>query len=97
MIDTGIKPKVLSEIKEIAQRHGIKNIILFGSRARGDYYHASDIDIAVSGGDVAGFVLDIEEETSTLLEYDIIDLEKPIADELRASIEREGKDIYEKI
>ena len=31
MIDTGIKPKVLSEIKEIAQRHGIKNIILFGS------------------------------------------------------------------
>ena len=85
MIDTGIKPKVLSEIKEIAQRHGIKNIILFGSRARGDYYHASDIDIAVSGGDVAGFVLDI------------IDLEKPIADELRASIEREGKVIYEKI
>ena len=51
----------------------------------------------MSGGDVAGFVLDIEEETSTLLEYDIIDLEKPIADELRASIEREGKVIYEKI
>lgn len=97
MTDTGIKPEVLSEIKEIAQRHGIKNIILFGSRARGDYYHASDIDIAVLGGDVAGFVLDIEEETSTLLEYDIIDLAKPIADELRASIEREGKVIYEKI
>lgn len=97
MTDTGIKPEVLEEMKEIAMRHDIQNIILFGSRARGDYYPASDIDIAVSGGDIAGFALDIEEETSTLLEYDIVNLSKPITDELRASIEKEGKVIYEKI
>jgi predicted nucleotidyltransferase len=45
-------------------------VILFGSRSRGDYQRASDIDLAVSGGDITGFALDVDEETSTPLKYE---------------------------
>lgn len=93
----GIRAEVFKEIEKTAEKHNIKKIILFGSRARGDYSRTSDIDLAIVGEDAAGFVMNIEEETSTLLEYDIVDLSKPIADELRESIEKEGKVIYEKI
>ncbi len=48
---------------------------MFDSRARGDYKRASDINLAVSGGDIYRFALDIEEETSTPLKYDVINLD----------------------
>lgn len=38
-----------------------------------------------------------DEETSTLLKFDVVDLEKPVGKELRESIEREGMVIYEEI
>ena len=63
----------------------------------GDYKRTSDIDIAVSGGDFAEFALDVEEETSTLLEFDIVNLDREMQDELREAIEREGKLLYEKV
>lgn len=53
----------------------MEKVILFGSRARGDYKRASDINLAVSGGDIYRFALDIEEETSTPLKYDVINLD----------------------
>ena len=47
--DTGIRDRVLKEIWELAQQYKIHKVILFGSRARGDYHKTSDIDLAVSG------------------------------------------------
>lgn len=46
-----------------------KKVILFGSRAR-------DIDLAVEGGRSTDFILDVKDTTSTLLNFDIVDLEK---------------------
>jgi predicted nucleotidyltransferase len=97
METTGIKALVISEICELAKKYDIKRVILFGSRARGDFKKTSDIDIAVEGGNFARFALDVEEETSTLLEFDIVDMERDMQEELRKSIETEGKVIYEKI
>ena len=97
MKDTGIRKEVIEEIKNLARKYQVKRVILFGSRARGDYKRTSDIDIAVSGGDFAGFALDVEEETSTLLEFDIVNLDREMQDELRETIEREGKLLYEKV
>ena len=94
---TGIKQVVLDEIISIAKRYQIKRLILFGSRARGDFRRTSDIDLAVSGGDFTRFALDVEEETSTLLKYDFVDLDRNIQEELLKSIEKEGVVIYEKI
>ena len=97
MKDFGIKPQVLEEIIAIAMRNDIDKVILFGSRARGNYRETSDIDIAVTGGDIARFALDVEEETNTLLEYDIVDLDMPVNEKLLESIKSDGEVLYEKI
>ena len=97
LYDTGINRQVLCEIVELAKKNGMKQVILFGSRARGDFKRTSDIDLAVRGKNVPGFAADVDEETSTLLMFDIVDLEREIQEALRESIEREGRVIYEKI
>ena len=68
----------------------------FGSRARGDFHRTSDIDLAVSGGNAAGFAPAVEEETATLLEYDIVNLDGTVQEELRERIRKEGVTLYEK-
>ena len=83
-------------VKPIAEKYKVKEVYLFGSYARGDYRRTSDIDLAISGGNTAAFTIDIE-ETSTLLTYDVVDLDKPVEEQLLESIRREGKEIYEKI
>ena len=97
MNGTGIREQVIREICEIAKKYKVEKVILFGSRARGDFHRASDIDLAVKGGDFADFSLDVDEETSTLLMFDFVNLNQSIEQELRENIEREGKIIYEKI
>lgn len=96
MESSGIRKEVVEEICGFAKQYNVEKVILFGSRARGNYHRTSDIDLAVLGGDVARFALDVEEETTTLLKYDIVDLNGVVQPELRASIEKEGKIIYEK-
>ena len=95
-MQTGIKPFVLEEIRSLAEKHGIEKVILFGSRARGDYKERSDIDLAFIGGNTTGFSLDVDEETSTLLMFDLVDLSEAVSPELLDSIRREGVVIYEK-
>ena len=69
----------------LQKKYHLNRVILFGSRARGDYWRASDIDLAVSGGDITRFSLDVEEETSTLLTYDVVNLDETVSPELLAS------------
>ena len=97
MTETGISPQVISEIQVLARKYGIKKVILFGSRARGDFKRTSDIDLAAAGGSFDRFALDVEEETSTLLKYDVIDMDKGVQEELRESIDREGIVLYEEV
>ena len=97
MNQTGIKEKVVQEIIELAIRYNLDKVVLFGSRARGDYRRTSDIDLAVAGGEVVRFAVDVEEETSTLLKFDVVDMNSAVQPELKKSIEQEGKVLYEKI
>ncbi len=71
-------------------------MLLFGSRARGDHKERSDIDLAVSGGNIVQFRLDIDDEIRTLLMFDVVNLDGPVQERLREEIEREGIVIYEK-
>ena len=93
----GLSDRLLTEITEIARTHSLDRVILFGSRARGDYRDTSDIDLAVSGGDPNAFALDIEAETHTLLSFDVVNLDGSVQRELLESIVREGCVIYEKV
>lgn len=94
---TGISQKVVEEIQRLAVKYNVDSVLLFGSRARGDYHSRSDIDLAFSGGDASYFIHDVHEETSTLLSFDIVDLEKPVQSELLESIKKEGIILYEKV
>ena len=94
---SGIQREVWKEICNLAEIYGIRRVTLFGSRARGDHKRVSDIDLAVTGGDVTGFAVSVDEETSTLLEYDVINLDRAVQEELRKAIREEGKILYEKV
>ena len=97
MEDTGIRPLVILEIQDLAKKYGISKVVLFGSRARGDFRRTSDIDLAATGGDFDRFALDVQEETSTLLFFDIVNLDREVQPELLDSIRTEGRVLYEKI
>ncbi|SDP65591.1 HI0074 family nucleotidyltransferase substrate-binding subunit [Selenomonas ruminantium] len=86
--------EVIIEIVSIAKAYGIKKLLLFGSRSRGDNHAYSDIDLAVAGGDVLGFSLSVEEKTNTLLSFDVVDLDEQISEVLRSEIDRDGIDLY---
>lgn len=93
----GLNDIVLKQIIDLAKKRNITKVILFGSRARGDFKKKSDIDLAVLGENIAEFAFDVDELTDTLLKYDIIDLNSNISDELLKNIQNEGIVIYEKI
>lgn len=95
--DTGIKKIVVQEIRGLAQQYNIEKVILFGSRARGDYKEKSDIDLACTGGNYVRFALDVDELTSTLLQFDIVNLDGAVQEELLESIQKEGIIVYEKV
>lgn len=97
MKETGIKEIVLEEIRNYAKQFNIKKVILFGSRARGDYKAKSDIDLAVSGENISAFSIMVDENTSTLLKFDIVNLDSSVQQELLQSIAEDGVVIYEKI
>ena len=93
----GIDDSIEQDIISIAIKNDIKKLILFGSRARGDFKRTSDIDLAVEGGNISAFAVLVDEEVSTLLEFDIINLDGRVQKELLESIRREGVLLYEKI
>lgn len=94
---TGIKFEVINEIINLAKKYDIQKIILFGSRARGDFKPKSDIDLAVSGKNFTNFTLDVDEKTSTLLSFDIVNLDETVQNKLLEEINKDGVLLYEKI
>jgi len=93
----GIRKELLESIIGLAEKHDIEKLYLFGSRARGDYRERSDIDLAAAGGRVSDFCLDVEEETPTLLFFDVVNLDNPINEGLQNELDRDGILLYEKV
>ena len=92
----GLKPEVIETLISTAYRYGVQRFILFGSRARGTYSRASDIDLAVYGGDVAGFAAEVEETVPTLLRFNVIDMDRSLSPGFREEIGK-GVVLYEKV
>lgn len=90
-----IPERVLQEILQFARDAGVERLVLFGSRARGTHSERSDIDLAVYGGDFDAFYFRVQEETESLLEFDLIDMHRKVSPSLVEEIEREGIEIYE--
>lgn len=88
--------KLEREIISLARRCGLKKLILFGSRARGDNRERSDIDLAVSGGNVNDFTVAVE-ELETLLEFDVVNLDEKLSEDFQAEIDRDGIVLFEEV
>ena len=90
--------EVYQQICRFGSERGVDRVTLFGSRARGTNLPKSDIDLAVSGGgDIDGFVDDVQERLWSLLRVDVVNLDEPVSEELRAEIARDGKVLYEAV
>ncbi len=93
---TGLKKELVEQIVKVILKHDKpKRIVLFGSRARGDFSPVSDIDLAVECVKSATLIKEVlDEEVDTLLKFDVVDLSK-VPDYLREEIEKEGIVLYE--
>lgn len=91
--------RVYAQIAAIAKQHRIRKVVLFGSRARGDYREKSDIDLAIYGcADFVAFSDQLEEELWSLLQLDLIDMNgMSVSKELIDEIERDGVILYEAV
>ena len=89
---------IYQQITRFAQLHGACRVTLFGSRARGDALANSDIDIAVEGcKNFAELEEDIQQNLWSLLEIDVVNLDKSVSQALLDDIHRDGRVLYEKI
>lgn len=86
------------QLAALAARYGAQRLVLFGSRARGDFRYNSDLDLAVYGmpeANRSAFWLDAE-ELPTLLKLDIVHMEPGMDAKFIANIERDGVNLYAK-
>lgn len=90
--------QVYRQIAELARDAGARRVILFGSRARGTNQPRSDIDLAIEGcPDFPALEDRLQNELWSLLELDVVNLDAPVSDDLRAEIARDGKVLYEEV
>lgn len=85
-----------AQLADLARQHGVQQLVLFGSRARGDHKERSDIDLAAFGIDFAQTLqlrADLE-ELPTLLSFDLVCVDANTSPALLANIEREGVILY---
>lgn len=98
-IDIGISSEVVGLLKDVfADTKQIKKVLLFGSRAKGNYHRGSDIDLAViadefSFEDMIQLQVDID-ELDLLYKVDCVDYHKIDNDELIAHIDRVGIPLF---
>lgn len=85
--------EILEEVVKICKRNQVREVFLFGSRAKGTAHEKSDFDLAVSG------VQDIEElreqmdEIPTLYSFDVVDLDTCTNQLLKEDIAQYGRKI----
>ena len=98
---TGLSKKIWNEITKVFENFPrIIEVILFGSRAMGNFREGSDIDLAVKGENIElNDLLDIEaalEDLQLLYIFDVINYSKLTNPDLKAHINRVGIQVYNK-
>lgn len=91
----GLTENIIARIKEIIFRdENVKDAILFGSRAKGNWKKFSDIDIALVGSEISHdtlvHVISDLEETTIPFTFDIIRYSAITNPDLKDHIDRSG-------
>lgn len=92
-----ISDKLLQQIVQFAKKCELSRVVLFGSRARGTNRERSDVDLAVTGKNVADFQFMLEDEADSLLSFDVVDMGSIVSQKLKQNIEREGVCLYAEV
>jgi len=87
--------QVLLEVKKIANKYPhIEKIVLFGSRARGDFQPTSDIDLCIFGTEETATKFSVIaweiEEIETYYSFDVLFFPFITNEKLRQEIESQG-------
>ena len=91
----GLKDDILNKIKKIQQSNKI-TILLFGSRARGNYKDNSDIDIAIMDNVTESQkykILDEFEQIDVEYKIDVVFIQQITNIKFKENIMKEGKKI----
>ena len=67
--------EVINQIAELCRKYKVKEVILYGSRAKGTARERSDIDIAVSGAENFDILVEKVEELPTLYSIDLVNMD----------------------
>ena len=99
LIENDVNPSILTikqikeRIKPVMEKHGIKNVYLFGSYSRGEANPNSDIDIYCDKGDVntlyKAFDLDEELEKALGKKVDVVTIGSKMHDFFKQQIEED--------
>ena len=91
--------EIIQTIIKMCNEFQAKEVILYGSRAKGTARERSDIDIAVSGV-ASSDIFELEEaleDIPTLYTIDLVDLDTCKNQLLLEDIKQYGREIYKKI
>lgn len=98
----GLSNTVITDIGSVFYAYpNIDKVLIFGSRAKGNYSECSDIDLAIIGEHLLSFrmMMDINvriEDLGLLYKVDLIDYNKHIGTPIGEHIDRVGKLFYER-
>ena len=96
----GLSDRVIKELQEVFYRHpSISKVLIFGSRAKGNYREGSDIDLAAlgSGLDYAQLLKILAEidDLELLYSVDLLDYSKTINTPIGEHIDCVGQVFYQ--
>ena len=99
--NTGLTNEELMSIRQVFKRYPmVESAVLFGSRAKGNFLNASDIDIAVKGSRVdLNCILDLYTDFDDLMlpyKFDLVNFNHIDESALIDHINRIGLEIYNK-
>ena len=85
--------EILEEVQRISRQYGAREVILFGSRAKGTAVERSDIDIAVFGAESFDELKEAIQEIPTLLSFDVVNMDTCRSELLLKEIREYGRKI----
>jgi len=92
----GLPQDIIESLRrEIQKEENVTRVVIFGSRARGDYNFNSDIDLAIySEGKLPPELLQDLEEAAGIYKIDVIDMNTSPDEKIRRRIEKQGVEFY---
>lgn len=95
-----VPERFLTELTNYCSNNNkIEKVLLFGSRARGDFQFNSDIDLALYTTDIThsdqNMIEYMIQEIPTPLKIDIVFMDRLLKEELIKNIKRDGVILYE--